>query len=342
MNTIGFSLMFQGTSVSVYFILANDEYRPNTTTHTECDFILDGTLEKSFVWDSPLDREGTEYNAEVFRKEGLENRPHTLNVETGRKDYKDYIAFDYATYTVEEPDEVEPNGTTVPSVAPSAAASSTSSSKSVPTGAIAGGVIGGLSLILSVFLVLFVCRKRRKALVQHDDGPSENSIHVAPYRAHSEKFDLHRTNTPAFRSDSGIRFSSPPVMLQVNPSIARVASYTFPNRNVGNAVSGLEPPSAGADGGSPTLIPTSGLSKEAPGSLMRQEHLDRTTEDSSGLELQGSHSDGGYHVPSDSRSGIVQGEMDELREQIRQLQAQIVRQEPQLAAIDTSPPTYTP
>ncbi|KAK1218738.1 hypothetical protein PQX77_018563 [Marasmius sp. AFHP31] len=326
-----------GTSVSVYFILANDDYRPNTTTHTECDFILDGSLEKSYTWDRPLDRKGTEYNAEVFRKEGLENRPHTLNVETGRKDYKDYIAFDYATYTAEEPDEVEPNETTIPSTA----ASRTSSSKNVPTGAIAGGVVGGLALIVGVLLAFLVCRRRRKIVVQYGDGPSDNSVQVAPYRTHSEKFDRHRTSTPVFCSDSGIPVSSPLVGHQ-NPLIVRTATYSFaPHPNADNTVPGLESPSAGVDGGSPTLIPASGLSKEASDSLIRQEQLDWTREDSSGLALRGSRS-GGYHAPSDSRSGIVQGEMDELREQIRELQAQIIRQEPQLTRIDTSPPTYTP
>ncbi|KAK1225680.1 hypothetical protein PQX77_011372 [Marasmius sp. AFHP31] len=317
------SFISTGTSVSVYFILANDDYKPKTTTRTECNFILDGSLEKSYAWNRPLDRKGTEYNTEVFRKEGLENRLHTLDVETGKKDYNVYIAFDYATYTVEEPDEIKPNGT--------------SSSKNVLTGAIAGGVVGGLALIVGILLALFVCRRRRNMVDQHGD----NSAQVTPYRVHSEMFDSHRTSATGFRSKSGVLAPSPPVAHQ-NPLIVRTPSYTFASHpNANNTVAGLESPIAGVEGGSLTLIPISGLSKEASDSLMWQGQLDRMREDSSGLELQSSHSSG-YHATPDSRSGIVQDEMDKLRGQIRALQAQIIRQEPQLAAINTSPPTYTP
>ncbi|KAJ8081994.1 hypothetical protein PM082_007840 [Marasmius tenuissimus] len=99
MNTMGFSLSFQGTSISVYFILANGNYDPSTITRTECDFILNGSLEGSYAWDKSPDKKGVEYNVEVFRKEGLKNQSHTLEVETGTKAYGVYIAFGYAKYT---------------------------------------------------------------------------------------------------------------------------------------------------------------------------------------------------------------------------------------------------
>ncbi|KAL0062668.1 hypothetical protein AAF712_010430, partial [Marasmius tenuissimus] len=96
MDTMGFSLQFQGTGISVYFILGNDGH--NTTTRTECNFILDGSPEKSYVH-QPLPGRADEYNAKVFKKEGLENRLHTLNVDTGKLDHSVYIVFDYAAYT---------------------------------------------------------------------------------------------------------------------------------------------------------------------------------------------------------------------------------------------------
>ncbi|KAL0062694.1 hypothetical protein AAF712_010458 [Marasmius tenuissimus] len=155
MSNMGLSLRFQGTSVSVYFILANDDYRPNTTTRTECNFILDGSLENSYSWDG-LDRKGPAYNVEVFRKEGLENRSHTLSVETGKKTHEVYIAFDYATYTVEDPDGENLDGM--------------DSLKGASTGIIVGGTIGGLALIGGALLVFFVCRKRLNGVAKYDDG----------------------------------------------------------------------------------------------------------------------------------------------------------------------------
>ncbi|KAJ8081991.1 hypothetical protein PM082_007837 [Marasmius tenuissimus] len=204
MSNMGLSLRFQGilfesltqtrspsfisigTSVSVYFILANDDYGPNTTTRTECNFILDGSLENSYSWDG-LDRKGPAYNVEVFRKEGLENRSHTLSVETGKKTHEVYIAFDYATYTVEDPDGENLDGT--------------DSLKGASTGIIVGGTIGGLALIGGALLVFFVCRKRLNGVAKYDDG----SIRAIPFMSRLETSNLYQTaKPPAFGRSPGL------------------------------------------------------------------------------------------------------------------------------------------
>ena len=82
----------------MYFVLANDDYDGPTTTRTECNFTLDGSVKKAYTH-SPLPRHGTEYNVEVYKEEGLENVMHTLEVATGKKDHEVFLAFDYATYT---------------------------------------------------------------------------------------------------------------------------------------------------------------------------------------------------------------------------------------------------
>ncbi|KAL0062667.1 hypothetical protein AAF712_010429 [Marasmius tenuissimus] len=66
MDTTGFSSVFREKSISVYFNLANDDYAAGTTTQTECNFILNGTLEKSYVH-TPFSKKGMEYNVEVLR-----------------------------------------------------------------------------------------------------------------------------------------------------------------------------------------------------------------------------------------------------------------------------------
>ncbi|KAL0062681.1 hypothetical protein AAF712_010445 [Marasmius tenuissimus] len=287
---MGFSLVFQGTSISVYFNLAE--------IRTECNFILNGSLEKSFVH-TPLSKKGMEYNVEVFKKEGLEDKLHTLNVETGKKDYEVYIAFDYAAYTAEEPDQITDtrnDETTAASPTPSGS-SDPKSKSSRPTGTIIGGAIGGLALIGAVLLAFFACRKRRNGVVQCGDE-SGNNVHIDPFMAHPETFDPHQTpSTPPFRS-----------------------------------------------GGLPVVSST-----KASGLLVRQQQqqLDRMREELSSLESQSrqNRGNGGFYAPSDSgtiQSGIVQGEMTELRRQIRELQAQMLRPGRPRAVVSALPPKYTP
>ncbi|KAL0062690.1 hypothetical protein AAF712_010454 [Marasmius tenuissimus] len=270
-----------GTSITIYFILANDDYTTPTTTLTECNFMLNGTLEKSYVH-TPLPNKGTEYNVEVFKKEGLEDRMHSLNVDTGKKNHEVFLAFDYATYTVEEPDDDTDNHNGTTAALPSTSESSEPKSSS-PTGAIVGGVIGCLVFIGGTLAAFFVYRKRHKGVNERGYG-QDNTVHVDP-------------------------------------------------ADVGQSRS-LDP------------IQASGrLSDEASNSLTRrqQQELSRMRGESSNLESQGRHGD--HHTPSDSdtiRSGVIQRETSELREQIRELQAQMARQRTELAISDTLPPTYAP
>ncbi|KAL0068142.1 hypothetical protein AAF712_004802 [Marasmius tenuissimus] len=153
MDNMGFTLRFNGTGIAVYFILANDDYGPGITTRTECNFTLDGAVRKSYVHE-PRYQGGLEYNVEVYREEGLENRYHTLDVATGKRPYNVYIAFDYATYTVEEPDEVRQPA-------------SSNSDHGAPIGAIVGGVIGGVLLLGGLIFLVVLWKRRRAQRRQH-------------------------------------------------------------------------------------------------------------------------------------------------------------------------------
>ncbi|KAK1234795.1 hypothetical protein PQX77_001994 [Marasmius sp. AFHP31] len=293
-NGIGFNLIFRGTSITVYFILANDDYDTlPTETRTECNFTLNGILEKSYVH-TPVKNRGTEYNITVFKKEGLEDRAHTLNVDTGKKDHEVFIAFDYATYTVEEPDEDTDNrnGTTTASPSGSTDSDSKSSSR---TGAIVGGVIGALVLIGGALVAFFLCRRRRNARINYDDIDAPgNNIQVAPYMAQAQP--KHGFGSPA-------KTQAP---ISIQPSLSQQAS------------------------------------------LMQRQQLERMREELTTLESSRGHA----HAPrSDSgtiRSGLTSmgGEMAELREQIRELRAQMgmypTRQQQEgQEVVDTPPPMYT-
>ncbi|KAJ8081977.1 hypothetical protein PM082_007823 [Marasmius tenuissimus] len=104
MDDMGFSLRLQGTNISVYFDLANDIYVNKSATRAECDFILAGSLEKVHVHTSSSNGRNRVHRRGA-QKDGLENRVHIVDMETGKKTYEFYIAFDYVMYIVEEPDD---------------------------------------------------------------------------------------------------------------------------------------------------------------------------------------------------------------------------------------------
>ena len=96
---LGESLL--GTGVAVYFILSpgadilNDS---EVITNTECEFKMDGVSMKNYTY-NPLPQHEMEYNVEAYKVEGLDNRLHVLQVQTGKKERQVFMAFDYATYT---------------------------------------------------------------------------------------------------------------------------------------------------------------------------------------------------------------------------------------------------
>ncbi|KAF9253961.1 hypothetical protein L218DRAFT_811178, partial [Marasmius fiardii PR-910] len=98
MDNMGLTLQFEGTAVSVYFILANDLGVNGITTRTECNFTLDGVLRKQYSH-QPTSQLGLEYNVQVYNETGLENKMHMLEVSTGKLDHEVFLNFDYAMYT---------------------------------------------------------------------------------------------------------------------------------------------------------------------------------------------------------------------------------------------------
>ncbi|KAK1221577.1 hypothetical protein PQX77_015590 [Marasmius sp. AFHP31] len=165
MSNLGFTLRFNGTGITVYFILAGDQYPDYIVRQTQCDFKLDGVIKKNYVY-RPVPSDDMEYEVPVYKVEGLDNGPHVLEVETGKKSYPVYVAFDYATYTTEEPDDEE------------------------TTSMIVGGVVGALVLLICGGLVVFFLRRKRRrqgALPNNnrDIRPREPS-HIVPFTAQDD------------------------------------------------------------------------------------------------------------------------------------------------------------
>ncbi|KAK1216122.1 hypothetical protein PQX77_021241 [Marasmius sp. AFHP31] len=114
MDDMGFDLSFQGTSIAVYFILANDG-SDGTTVRTECNFTLDGSLRKTYTH-KPIRGHGIEYDVEVYKEDGLAgDQMHTLEVSTGKKAQREVsLALDYAVYTFKEADDQNTTSSSAP------------------------------------------------------------------------------------------------------------------------------------------------------------------------------------------------------------------------------------
>ncbi|KAL0565443.1 hypothetical protein V5O48_016579 [Marasmius crinis-equi] len=296
-----------GTGIAVYFILANDDYQgQNVVTLTECNFTLDGTLRKEYVH-NPKTRYGTEYDVEVFKEEGLDNRLHILDIETGKKNYEVYIAFDYATYTAEVPDDSK-EGASV-----SDGSGETSSKSKTPTGAIVGGAVGGIVLLAAGAILAFVLfRKRRQRDAPRDlgfanNGSKENYLnHITPFTGQRE-FDPYRSNAVPKPFDSPTPGSHVPL----------IYGYQSDTRAP-----------------TPVNAPGNGSSEKAH---LRKQQMERMREELSSLQSQQSRVLS-FNPSSDGGSS----EISELREQIRHLQDQLSSMQAQnLNRSDAPPPEYT-
>ncbi|KAJ8081993.1 hypothetical protein PM082_007839 [Marasmius tenuissimus] len=138
----------------------------------------------------------------------------------------------------------------------------------------------------------------------------------------------HQTNnTPNFCSFSTISVPPPPVTSKVKRPFTRTAFHADSYRNAGTTISTSKTLSSRTDDRSLSPTSASGLSTKMSGSLLSQQ-LDSRREDWSSLESRSRHDHSDYYTSSDSGtsfSGIIQREMSELREQIRELQAQLFR-----------------
>ncbi|KAL0568996.1 hypothetical protein V5O48_012976 [Marasmius crinis-equi] len=184
------SSLASGTGIAVYFIIAN-VVRFNRPT--ECSFILDGILKKVYNH-TPTPGAGTEYNYEVYREESLDNAGHILSVETGNKTYEIYIAFDYATYTTEVPDEETPSASDGPE----------QTNTRPSTGAVVGGVVGGVVLATGAIVGFVLLRRRQQSRATHEkesvpNSPSGHNVgHITPFTGRD-------THTPlSIRPDGGL------------------------------------------------------------------------------------------------------------------------------------------
>lgn len=115
-------LTFTGTAVYVYNILVNKPYpgQEGLTTFTNISFYLDGEYAATYVH-FPEDFTNTVYNVLVYSTTALPNNTHTLRIGVYGPS-SSLVLFDYATYTVVEPDESPKLSTSSPSPARKAVA----------------------------------------------------------------------------------------------------------------------------------------------------------------------------------------------------------------------------
>ncbi|KAK7032623.1 hypothetical protein VNI00_012886 [Paramarasmius palmivorus] len=166
-DEISVSLQFQGTGISVFLIVVNHLEQTGLTTLSQCNFTLDGQLQKEYVY-TPDSEPGLKYGEEAFNISGLANTSHSLKMSVGGLDHEVYLNFDYANYTYEI---LDPSSGSAPS-------------SSTLTGAIVGGAVGGMFVVIA-FVVFFVYRRKRRT-------HAITSSHTATTSKHAQHHSLPR------------------------------------------------------------------------------------------------------------------------------------------------------
>ncbi|CAK5267832.1 unnamed protein product [Mycena citricolor] len=150
---ISFTLVFNGTGIDVFFILANTVPFPNTITNTNLIFTLDGLPSGTFSHSPSLSTD-FQYNVSVYSVSGLPQATHQLVVASNNQTAGSLMLFDYARYTYDVDASAAPNSS-----------QQTASAKSKPrqSSAIAAGISVPL-LVLAVgggCVYSYLARKRR-------------------------------------------------------------------------------------------------------------------------------------------------------------------------------------
>ncbi|KIY70437.1 hypothetical protein CYLTODRAFT_347736 [Cylindrobasidium torrendii FP15055 ss-10] len=96
MSSLNISFPFEGTSLYVYFILANDQ-GVGITEYTAVNFTLDGRHDGNFTH-LPQTGKGLQYNASVYSVTGLPQARHDFLIDTSGPTIA-WLNFDYAIYT---------------------------------------------------------------------------------------------------------------------------------------------------------------------------------------------------------------------------------------------------
>ncbi|KAL5510945.1 hypothetical protein ACEPAG_4702 [Sanghuangporus baumii] len=151
---------FNGTSLYVFFILANTV--PFTDTVTNMNFILDEETVGSFVH-QPTNSSDFEYNVPVYVNNSLSSGQHHMRMEAAGN-HSALILFDYFIYT-SDVDEVSSTssspGAASSIVFPAPGDTQLPQPKS-SIGPIIGGVVSGVVGLCLVMVALLCCWKRKK------------------------------------------------------------------------------------------------------------------------------------------------------------------------------------
>ncbi|EJD35799.1 hypothetical protein AURDEDRAFT_130433 [Auricularia subglabra TFB-10046 SS5] len=217
------TVSFNGTNIYIYCILVNNIGLTNQDTRLS--FELDGVASHPFFHPANLSSFGFLYDQLVYASETLSAGVHSVTVTNAASSGYSYggensgsiILFDYAVYTMEEPDE--PSSRTAspsrPDSSGSTAPLSNGHSASINTGAIIGGTVGGVAVVLACFLVVLwrvmKWRRRRRTSSSVLDmparDPDEREGFIDDYQAYSQQT---RTSSYSLASSSPLRSTGLP------------------------------------------------------------------------------------------------------------------------------------
>ncbi|KAM6502861.1 hypothetical protein JOM56_002838 [Amanita muscaria] len=225
---VNITLRFTGVAIWVFFILANaNSHGSGTTTNTQVNATLDGQYAGNFSHDPDMSTQDLIYNATVFSTTGLANISHELIIATNDYPNSTFLNFDWAIYTADVDAPASQSASlsttaTFSSTTNSSSTSSTSSPASTPkTSASKIGVIVGCTLgilvVIALVLVFLIRRSRRPLPVRHEnvegalniDVPPHQSPHGRPQTHPSDPSTSEYTRFPPSSSSATVRNHKP-------------------------------------------------------------------------------------------------------------------------------------
>ncbi|KAF8350376.1 hypothetical protein F5887DRAFT_1208434 [Amanita rubescens] len=195
-NNMNITFSFTGVAIWIFFILANaNALGTIVVSNTNCNFTLDGVLVGSADHQPNENTEDLQYNVTVFTASSLSNDLHEMVISTNDYPVSTYLNFDYAIYTVDEPDN-----TTLSTLGPSSTSSITgatgtagsTAAHNLPSnnevGIAVGCVLGGLALVMLVAILFRRSRMKRKRPIE----PVIASFNQQPFHGYRDEVAMRQ------------------------------------------------------------------------------------------------------------------------------------------------------
>ena len=209
---------FVGTAVYVYNIIVNHPPLPEVTVFTNLTFLIDGITVGNYTHSPQPNASPVQYDVLVYSNPTLENKKHTLQIQSGGGSHDALVLFDYIQYTSDSLVSINHStggsfslsSTSTPSTAstpfaPSLSSPAPTQSMSSSASRMASGTIAAIACsvgFMAIVVVLgLVLRFRARARSRKTAEDERRLIAIGP----QDRLDLiASTSTPLERSQASL------------------------------------------------------------------------------------------------------------------------------------------